>query len=88
VTVQIKVELNICLINLTLFSPCNIVMLFITITNNFCTNFINTHMSLNPKRVSVPGGPTSTTVTPDDGPPGTETRVGFSDIRVLINLVQ
>jgi hypothetical protein len=30
----------------------------------------------------------STTVTPDDGPHVTETRVGVSDIRVFINLEQ
>ena len=54
-----NLKLNINLINLTLFSPCNIVMLFITMTNNYCTKFINTLMSLNPTRVSVPGGPSS-----------------------------
>ena len=54
-----NLKLNINLINLTLYSPCNIVMLFITMTNNYCTKFINTLMSLNPTRVSVPGGPSS-----------------------------
>jgi hypothetical protein len=44
---------------LTLFSPCNIIMLFITMTNNYCTKFINTLMILNPTRVSVLGGPSS-----------------------------
>jgi hypothetical protein len=46
-------------LNLTLFSTCNIIMLFIIMTNNYCTKSINTLMSLNPTRVSVPGGPSS-----------------------------
>ena len=33
--------------------------MFITMTNNYCTKFINILMSLNPTRISVPGGPSS-----------------------------
>jgi hypothetical protein len=36
-----------------------LLLLFVTMTNNYCTKFINILMSLNPTRVSVPGGPSS-----------------------------